>query len=433
MKIKKKFFLISCVVASIQIFLGCIVFISYHRLFTHESISPERSGKYVTSLSHNADFVDYIILTSVILSVPSVLYLLRKMYKSITIPLKDLDRLASAFGDGDFTIRIDDSRKDEFGLLSSHFNQTAERLNGFLREIRDGIEILCENTEELTRRAEKIAVNTKEQSNQTTHAATAMEELSTSFIDVAKNAAEAAQSASKATELAINGGNIVEQTIEGMTKISRSVSDSSNIIEELGKSSAQIGEIVKVINEIAEQTNLLALNAAIEAARAGEQGRGFAVVADEVRKLAEKTTHSTKEIGEMIKHIQTNAQKAVDSMESGKKDVENGVALAYQAGEALKDIVRSVKNVTDMIHQIAAAAEEQSATGGEVAMNIESVANITKNNANYAEESYAYSHEIRNMAMKLHTLAKSFKLGNGVTQDVTITPRPKSSAQPESG
>jgi len=381
-----------------------------------------------------ADVVDYIILASVVFSVPLVLYLLRRMYLSITDPLKNLDSLASAFGSGDFTVRIDDSRKDEFGILSSHFNQAIDKLHGFLHEIKNGIKILCENTEELTRRAEQIATNTKEQSNQTAHAATAMEELSTSFIDVAKNAAEAAQSASKATELAINGGNIVEQTIEGMSKISRSVSDSSKIIEELGRNSAQIGEIVKVINEIAEQTNLLALNAAIEAARAGEQGRGFAVVADEVRKLAEKTTHSTEEIGEMIKHIQINAQKAVDSMESGKKDVESGVALAYQAGEALKDIVRSVKNVTDMIHQIAASAEEQSATGGEVAMNIESVANITKNNASYADESYAYSYEIRNMAMRLHTLTKAFKLSNKVDskQDVTLTPQIKSGAQPES-
>jgi methyl-accepting chemotaxis protein len=208
----------------------------------------------------------------------------------------------------------------------------------------------------------------------------------------------------------MSGGEIVEETTQGMVRISQSVKDSASTIETLGKNSEQIGEIIKVISDIAEQTNLLALNAAIEAARAGEQGRGFAVVADEVRSLAEKTTTATKEIGDMIKKIQEETSSAVRSMQTGTKDVDNGVMLANQAGQSLKQIVEAIQNVTDMIMQIATAAEEQSATGGEVVSNIESVAGITQTTANNAEESSAYSQQLNIMASTLRGMAEEFKL-----------------------
>lgn len=171
-----------------------------------------------------------------------------------------------------------------------------------------------------------------------------------------------------------------------------------------------------MINDIAGQTNLLALNAAIEAARAGEQGRGFAVVADEVRKLAEKTTASTNEIGEMIKMIQNESMKAVEAMQTGTRDVEAGVMLANNAGESLKQIVQAVQSVTDMIQQIATAAEEQSTTGGEVATNIESVATITYKTADDAKQSSSTIKQLHSMASSLQLTAGEFRLRNGNKQ-----------------
>jgi methyl-accepting chemotaxis protein len=215
----------------------------------------------------------------------------------------------------------------------------------------------------------------------------------------------------------MKGGQVVSETIEGMSKISHSVNESSSTVEALGKRSEQIGEIVKVINDIAGQTNLLALNAAIEAARAGEQGRGFAVVADEVRKLAERTTSATHEIGDMITGIQDDTTKAVESMHAGTKEVEAGVILANQAGEALQEIVSSVQGVSDMVQHIATAAEEQSTTGDVISANVESVANITQQTAESATLSSNAASELNELAQELRNLVSGFQLLHEDTEE----------------
>jgi methyl-accepting chemotaxis protein len=369
-----------------------------------------QSRALISSGSRKTQIIQYVIVFTLCITLGGVLHLLFKLYGSIISPIHELDYIAKGFGNGDLSITMKDTSKDEFGILAFNFNQATSKLNDFFSQIRNNINILSENTGELANKSTHIASNTREQSSQTTQAATAMEELSASFVDVARNAGAAANSAKEATDLAMSGGEIVEETTQGMVRISQSVKDSASTIETLGKNSEQIGEIIKVISDIAEQTNLLALNAAIEAARAGEQGRGFAVVADEVRSLAEKTTTATKEIGDMIKKIQEETSSAVRSMQTGTKDVDNGVMLANQAGQSLKQIVEAIQNVTDMIMQIATAAEEQSATGGEVVSNIESVAGITQTTANNAEESSAYSQQLNIMASTLRGMAEEFKL-----------------------
>ena len=195
-----------------------------------------------------------------------------------------------------------------------------------------------------------------------------------------------------------------------MNRIAEAVHNSSYTIQALGANSNQIGEIIAVIDDIADQTNLLALNAAIEAARAGEQGRGFAVVADEVRKLAERTTKATKEIAAMIKSIQSDTSGAVASMESGTGEVERGVEMTRKAGEALKEIVNNVQHVSDMIGQIATAAEEQSAAAEQISTSIETIASVTKESAAGARQSSTACQELSRLALELQKMVGQFKL-----------------------
>ncbi|MCA9003524.1 MAG: methyl-accepting chemotaxis protein, partial [Planctomycetes bacterium] len=208
--------------------------------------------------------------------------------------------------------------------------------------------------------------------------ASAVEEMTMTAGEVARNSTDAANLAQETAQTAKSGQEVMEQTVDGMQQVSQAVMQAASIITTLGHSSDQIGEIVRVIEDIADQTNLLALNAAIEAARAGEQGRGFAVVADEVRKLAERTTKATKEIGDMIRQIQQDTKTAVNSMEQGTHKVVSGVELANKTGEALAKIYSMVNSTAGMIQQIAQAAEEQSVATRQIASDLESVTQTTR-------------------------------------------------------
>lgn len=203
--------------------------------------------------------------------------------------------------------------------------------------------------------------------------ATAMEEMSMTVNEVAGNTNNASDSASQVSDNAYEGQKVVNQAVQEMQKVAEVIRSSAVIVGNLGATSEKIGEFVNVINEIADQTNLLALNAAIEAARAGEQGRGFAVVADEVRRLAERTTISTKQISAMVTEIQKGTQLAVESIERGKTEAEKGEALSHRAEESLNSIVQSIDEIKNMIAQIATASEEQAATASVIASNLEEI------------------------------------------------------------
>ncbi len=330
--------------------------------------------------------------------------------RNIIRPVRQLLEAFRRQADGDLTMEVHVKSNDEIAELTDTFNKTNYRLNVMLHKVASHSDNVTAAASQLSDSSQNIAVNAQEQSSKTSQAASSIEELNSSFLSVAQNTANAADSAKKASDLAVKGGEVVKETIDGMNQISVSVNESAATVETLGRNSEQIGEIIKVINDIAGQTNLLALNAAIEAARAGEQGRGFAVVADEVRKLAERTTSATNEIGEMIKGIQEETIKAVESMRNGTKEVENGVNSANQAGEALQEIVSSVRNVTDMIQQIATAAEEQSSTGEEVASNLESVADITKQTADAVNRSSEATQNLYILARELQQMVSGFKL-----------------------
>jgi len=202
----------------------------------------------------------------------------------------------------------------------------------------------------------------------------------------------------------------VQETLVGMQNIAERVQESARTVESLGARSDQIGAIVGTIEDIADQTNLLALNAAIEAARAGEQGRGFAVVADEVRALAERTTRATKEIGTMIKGIQSETAGAVSSMEHGVREVEKGMDSSRKSGEALSQIVDAISEVSMQVHQIATAAEEQTAVTGEISSNIHQITDVVSDTARGAHETATAASQLSSLAGELQRIVGRFKL-----------------------
>ncbi len=265
----------------------------------------------------------------------------------------------------------------------------AQGLCGAFKEISTGLE-------QATMQANSVAV--------------ASEEMSGTATEIARNCASAAKSSELASDAAINGESVINETVNVMNRINGMVKHSANILEGLGKRSDEIGEIINLINDIADQTNLLALNAAIEAARAGEHGRGFAVVADEVRKLAEKTTAATKNIGDTIKAMQSETKQAVTAMDEGVREVESGAEDARKSGAALKDILNQIRVVSGEIGQIAVASEQQTATIDEIANNIHQVSTAVAQTARTAEQRFPLAAEMLELSAELNKLVRHYKL-----------------------
>ncbi len=352
----------------------------------------------------------FMIIISSVMTLIVLTVIWRVIKKSATAPIAGLVSLMGDIAHGDLTQKIDVTSEDEIGELSENANKMVDDINNTLSQVLATTKMVTSSANELSKDSAQIVDGAKSQSDKSTNVATAMEEMSATVTEIAKNSGEAANASKEARDMAVKGGDVVKKTLDGMGRIASSVERSANTIKVLEKSSAQIGEIVKVIDDIADQTNLLALNAAIEAARAGEQGRGFAVVADEVRKLAEKTSKATKEIADMIKGIQVDTKNAVSAMDEGTKEGKAGVSLAIEAGTALDKIVETVKKVSDMIAQIATAAEEQSATTEEITRNIGSIAEVSKDTMTKAEASSSVTEEMKKLAEELESLVNRFKL-----------------------
>ncbi len=329
----------------------------------------------------------------------------------IARPVTEATEMALAISRGHLNVPpLAVTSNDEIGTLRDALNRMKDNLKQMISKIRSTSENIASASHELAASSSQIVKGADRQSAQTNQVATAMEEMSASVIEVAKNSQDASQYAARTHDIAQKGGEIVDKAVAGMLNVADTVKKSATTVEALGKSSEEIGHIVAVINDIADQTNLLALNAAIEAARAGEQGRGFAVVADEVRKLAEKTTKATKEIKDMIESIQKETGDAINSMHNGTKQVEEGVALAKEAGDALRSIVASVEKVSDMVRQIATAAEEQSATTEEISQNISAIAGISVETADGVKQISYATDEMSKIAEQLRKLVETFHI-----------------------
>lgn len=315
-----------------------------------------------------------------------------------------------AEGDGDLTKRIQVEAQDEVGELGDWFNTFLDKLQKTLTQIADNTESLASASEEISRTSREQAQGAETQESQTLQVATAMQEMSATVQQVSENSSHAAGTSQKAAEVARKGGEVVKETLAHMQAIAESVGQTSKKIHDLGERSEEIGQIIFVISDIADQTNLLALNAAIEAARAGEQGRGFAVVADEVRKLAERTAAATHRITEMIHAIQSETKDAVAAMQLNNVEVEKGVKSTAVAGDSLGVIIEMSEQVGSMVTNIATAAVEQSATTESINSNIDQIAKITAAHAAGAQQTSKALEDLSVLALNLQQLVGQFRL-----------------------
>jgi methyl-accepting chemotaxis protein len=350
-----------------------------------------------------------LVIAGILLLVVWGLALVRSVSKALNSMIIMVKNVAE--GDGDLTRRLEIVSHDELGELAKWFNSFLDKIHKIISQVAGTAEQVASASEELSSSATLQAQGADAQTDQTTRVATAMQEMSSTVQQVSENCTRAADASRRAAETARTGGAVVEQALTRMRSIAESVGGTAKKMGDLGRSSDQIGRIAGVIDDIADQTNLLALNAAIEAARAGEQGRGFAVVADEVRKLAERTTAATKEIAEMIKTIQEGTKGAVTAMEIGSRQVEEGVTSTARAGDSLQQIIKMSEEVGSMITQIATAATEQSGASLEINQNMDQIAELVKGSAVAAQQSAKACQDLSDLALTLQNMVGSFKLG----------------------
>ncbi|MEK6531814.1 MAG: methyl-accepting chemotaxis protein [Deltaproteobacteria bacterium] len=340
----------------------------------------------------------------------------------IVNPVSKVTEFAKALSEGDLgAMDIEIKSNDEMQTLAEALNAMKQSLNAIIGKLKATSDEITAISGGFLEQSREIVRGAERQSESTGQVAESMEEMSSTVIEVAKNSRSASESSDEARQTAIKGGEVVKTAVDGMSTVAETVNECTRKVEALGQSSNQVGAIVAVINDIADQTNLLALNAAIEAARAGEQGRGFAVVADEVRKLAEKTTKATKEIAAMIKSIQADTKAAIEAMKKGNSEAEQGMRLAENSGKVLIQIVENVEKVSDMLRQNATATEEQSAAVDGITNNINGIADIARGTTAGIKQMAESTENLNRVAEELNALVGTFRL----SRDAVSEAKPK--------
>jgi methyl-accepting chemotaxis protein len=337
----------------------------------------------------------------------------RAITRSITIPIVRSSTQIDLMAKGDFSIPVSEhalKRKDEMGIFARSMEVMNSRLKQMLKEVTASAANVASASTRLTTSAEKLSQGATEQVEKANLAATGSTEMSQAAGDIARTSTQVATSATEAVDVEAEGRHVVDKSIEEVNLIAETVETALGFVRELGEESVKIGDIVTAINDIADQTNLLALNAAIEAARAGEHGRGFAVVADEVKKLAERTSISTTEIATMINTIREGVRKTVVSMDTAKDRVGAGVEYSSQVSTALEGIVECINRLHNGVHQIATATEEMSATTDEIAHDIHRISVVTQETFSSSEEVSRAAAGLSDLSRRLEGAVQSFKV-----------------------
>ncbi|GFE61845.1 methyl-accepting chemotaxis protein [Geobacter sp. AOG2] len=362
-----------------------------------ESMQSVKQGIYL--------IIGATVVLIILISVISI-FVTKRLLLHIGTEPAHLEEITQQVAAGDLTYRFEQGK----GGVYEAMRRMVEQLRQVMDKVNKSSQEVASASVELNSNAEQTASASHEVVNQASTVATASEEMSATSMDIANNCHRAAESSNQAGKTAQAGAAIVRNTVDGMTRIADKVRSSAAVVEQLGTRSDQIGEIVATIEDIADQTNLLALNAAIEAARAGEQGRGFAVVADEVRALAERTARATREIGEMIKNIQGETRQAVSAMEEGVREVEQGTTEAARSGQALEEILEKINEVTLQINQIATAAEEQTATTREISDNIQQISEVVGMSAKSSLDISQSSSNLSQLSVELQDMVRMFRI-----------------------
>ncbi|MCL5237808.1 MAG: methyl-accepting chemotaxis protein [Nitrospirae bacterium] len=358
--------------------------------------------------SFNSASVIFVLVLAVSIAISVVISLI--ITRLITTSIKEAIQVTQKIAEGDLTQEVEVVSDDEIGQLLSAIKTMDEKLKSVLAETKSAADNLASASQELSASSEQMSRGMTEQSTRASQIAASSEEMSQTVVDIAKNSSNMASSAVETTRIAKDGEEIVSRSVQEVKAIADTVNESAKLMSDLGDRSRQIGDIIDVIKDIADQTNLLALNAAIEAARAGEQGRGFAVVADEVRKLAERTSKATAEIGGMIGAIQNEVERAVENMDSGTKRVEIGVEFSTKAGSALHSIVSSVEGLQSMVQQIASATEEMSTTSEQISGDIDMIASVSKETSSSSGQIAKSAADLARLSSGLQRVVAQFKV-----------------------
>jgi methyl-accepting chemotaxis protein len=379
---------------------------------------PKFLGGVILTTSIQEGYDSFVKLASllVLTGITFFFVILGSMYlffrKAIITKIHDISVkvLELASGEGDLTKVIPVTSSDEIGQLATGINSLTSKLREIITKVASNTAMVATSANQLNGMARELARSSDSAASQVGTVATASEEMAATSMEIAQNCTHAVERSKMATTAANLGSSVVMETVAVMQRITERVKASSTTVESLGGRSDQIGAIVETIQDIADQTNLLALNAAIEAARAGEQGRGFAVVADEVRALAERTTKATKEISDMIRIIQQETRSAVSSMEEGVHEVERGSSESAKSGDALQSILEQINEVTLQVNQIATAAEQQNATTGEITNSIHQITSVINGTNQTAQDTATATAQLTSLAQELQTLVGHFKL-----------------------
>ncbi|BBP61616.1 methyl-accepting chemotaxis protein [Pseudomonas sp. St316] len=330
--------------------------------------------------------------------------------RQITGPLRDTLAVVERIASGDLSHTVIVTRRDELGVLQQGIARMGVTLRDLISGIRDGVTQIASAAEELSAVTEQTSAGVNSQKVETDQVATAMHEMTATVQEVARNAEEASQAAAAADGEARAGDKVVNEAIAQIERLASEVARSTDAMTVLQQESDKIGSVMDVIKAVAEQTNLLALNAAIEAARAGEAGRGFAVVADEVRGLAQRTQKSTEEIEGLVAGLQNGTQQVAAVMNNSRSLTDSSVALTRKAGVSLENITRTVSNIQSMNQQIATAAEQQSAVAEEISRSIINVRDVSEQTAAASEETAASSVELARLGNQLQMMVSHFRV-----------------------